>query len=204
MKLRPQIGALEALGIPLTLAILPDQDSYMKIHDWAVAKRHDVFVTLPMEPQDMRQLPPAVKAEDVLTMKASPKAMADYLDALLKGKAVLGVASRMGSAFTQNVDAMEKLLLHLKQRGLVFLDALTTGKTVTEKISQKVLALSLRRHLHWDQVVQKFDATLKTHKRILIYVPLKSDVLKKPEFLDPKTTIPRVFYCHPRLFLPGQ
>ena len=202
---KEDFAALDALGVPVTLLILPDQASYDQAYPWATTQGHDLFLSLPMEPSDMTQLPASVEKNTVLMGSMSPKAMADYLDGFLADRKVLGIASRMGSAFTVDCDAMEKLLLHLKQRGLVFLDAVTTGQTVTEEISKKVLALSMRRHLHWEQVKEKFEGMLKTHRLLLIYVPLKARVLKqlRPWIQKQKTRVAFVraqdWFCSPRL-----
>jgi hypothetical protein len=114
------LETLEKLDVPLTLAV--DEKTYETVHAWAAVHGHSIFLALP-------PLDPAL----------SSKELGDYLDKMLQGKShVMGV---MG-AFPNNPEFAEALILHVKHRGLVFLDTAEHG--MGSEISQKVLALYLK------------------------------------------------------------
>ena len=151
---------LETLGIPLTLVIAPDQISYDLASSWAESQRHGLFLSFPLDRVQF----------------LSSKEMGDQLEKLLQGKKILtGVLGSMEGPLNQ--EALTHFLLHLKHRGLVFLDGSQTERGVLNEISHKTLALSLKTDLKMDNFLS-LPPTTNTHP-LIVNVSLKATHLSK-------------------------
>lgn len=175
---KEDLKALEALGVPVTGTILPEEESYQLIANHQFKHTPELFLALPLEPLG------GVIKTPTLTRAMSPKTMADQLDQWLVDKPkIMGVASRMGSAFTKDAKAMGQLLRYLKQRGLVFLDSKNTNALVGPKVSHDVLALYLTRDFHFDggdkKAMRSIEKALGGGKPLILYLPLQKRALLK-------------------------
>jgi polysaccharide deacetylase 2 family uncharacterized protein YibQ len=149
---------LEKLGIPLTLAILPDQASYDRASSWAQSHDYGLFLSLP------------------LLQPNTPKEMGDQLEDLLQGKKALRGVLSPSEGFSK--EALEPLLLHLKRRGLVLLDRSSGDGTAWEEVSDKTLALSLKQDVLADSVAS-LPKIQKGSKPLIVTIPLKKQLLSK-------------------------
>lgn len=122
----PDRGAFEALMElpgPMTLSFLPYADDVQRMANRAIARGHDILLHLPMEPSGRADPGPGA-------LKSSMEAgelFAALGDNLARFEGYSGVNNHMGSKLTRDEQAMKRVLAFLDNRGLYFLDSLTTG-----------------------------------------------------------------------------
>lgn len=114
------------LPAPVTLALMTYAQGVDDLAAWARANGHELLVHVPMEPNDGR-------------LDTGPNALRTGLDAtelarriewaLSRFEGAVGVNNHMGSRFTADPEAMAVLMAALGERGLLFLDSITTGRT---------------------------------------------------------------------------
>jgi uncharacterized protein len=122
-----------ALPHPLTLAILPYAEH---IAPWAAKVRaagHELMLHLPMEPTDPEEDP----GPNALLADLDPAEIARRIDwNLARFDGYVGVNNHMGSRFTASTVLMRPLMHRLAQRGLLFIDSLTTSASVGEELAR--------------------------------------------------------------------
>jgi len=115
---------LAALGIPLTLSVMPRLGETQDTAKLGAAAGLDVILHQPMEPKRRYVFTPNSGA---LTMDMDSKAVRAALAAnLAANPEAKGVNNHMGSRYTENAERMAVVLEFLKARGLFFLDSQTT------------------------------------------------------------------------------
>lgn len=119
---------------PLTLSFLPYGNESRAMAEEARADGHGVMLHLPMEPTGAADPGPGS-----LKSWMSDGELLRTLEANLAGlNSYAAVNNHMGSKLTRDEEAMETVLTTLKERGLFFLDSLTTGESVAAKAGQAV------------------------------------------------------------------
>lgn len=112
---------------PLTAAFMSYAKDLPRQAAAARAKGHELLLHMPMEPQDASYDP----GPDVLVVGQSAeevrRRVGHGLDAF---EGMIGLNNHMGSRFTAHAAGMQVVMEELRRRGLVFLDSLTTGKSV--------------------------------------------------------------------------
>lgn len=125
--------ALDKLPPAVTLAFVPYAE---RLDDWvqrARTKGHEVMLSVPMEPQGYPQSDPGPNA--LLTM-LTPDRITERLDwSLGRAMGYVGITSTTGSRFTASEDAMKPVIAELRKRGLLFLDARVTPKSVGDAMA---------------------------------------------------------------------
>ncbi len=116
----PAVARLAA-GCPVTLGVGP-----------AVAglpsQRREILLHLPMEPQGYPEVDPG---PDAVLVGMARDRIADLLAAALAALPnVRGVNNHMGSAATSDAPTMDALMAELGSRDLIFLDSLTSARSV--------------------------------------------------------------------------
>ena len=121
--------AQELLALParITYAVLPGLAQSKKVAELARQNKRELLLHLPMEPKNR-------------SMKASPGTLRsdmtpmDFLTTLSDDVAsvpgAVGVNNHEGSALTENREAMKFLMAELKARELLFLDSLTSPRSI--------------------------------------------------------------------------
>ena len=124
-------AALAALEGPLTFAFLPYAGGLAEQTRMVRAKGHELMVHLPMEPQGNERPGP-----HALYSSLSDQELASALAwNLSQFEGYVGVNNHMGSALTEDARVMRLILAEIKVRGLLFLDSLTTAKSVAGKVA---------------------------------------------------------------------
>ncbi len=119
---------------PVTLSFLPYGHGVQSQVDAARARGDDILLHLPMEPSGNAD--PGPKS---LQSGMSADRLFETLDWNLgQFDGYVGVNNHMGSKFTRNEQAMKRVLASLDQRGLIFIDSLTTGGSVVSKAGEAV------------------------------------------------------------------
>ena len=119
------------MNAPLTLSFLPYASNIASQVDEAYAKGHDILVHIPMEPKGNADPGP-----HALLSSTSPSEQMDSIDYnLSQFSHYIGINNHMGSQYTENEDAVERLLNVVKEKGLLVLDSKTTNRSVLEEIA---------------------------------------------------------------------
>jgi len=139
-----------ALRTPLTLAILPYAP---QIDGWAAQARaagHELMVHLPMEPASENEDP-------------GPNALLADLDLgeierriewnLARFEGYVGVSNHMGSRFTADERLMQRLMTRVRDRGLLFVDSLTTSASVGGALARSLGVPTATRDIFLDNEV---------------------------------------------------
>ncbi len=124
---RRRAARVISLPAPLTIAFLPYAKGLGAQTRAARTAGHEIIAHVPMEPTRS-------------TVDPGPKFLATYHGAdeqrarlawsLARLERYVGVSNHMGSRFTASPVHMRRLMLDLRDRGLLFLDSLTSGKSV--------------------------------------------------------------------------
>lgn len=123
-----------ALPRPVTMAILPYGPEPHVLVSRARAAGHEVIVHLPMEPSNSGKDPGPHALVTGLSMPELDRRIRHNLDRM---SGYVGVNNHMGSRFTASERDMDRLMAILKARGLLFLDSLTTGRSVGRHLAEK-------------------------------------------------------------------
>jgi uncharacterized protein len=159
---------LTALGIPLTLAVMPRLGESAETAKAGVAAGCDVILHQPMEPKRRYMFPPGSGA---LTMDMDPAQVRAALAANLASiPGLKGVNNHMGSRYTESAERMGVVLEYLKGRGLFFLDSQTSQDSKAGEAARKTGQAIYTRDVFLDNVrsVQAILAQLRLAERIAL------------------------------------
>jgi len=145
---REMIRSLLSLGIPVTLAILPNTPYQKEAANMAYQKHLDILLHLPMEPRGYPGQNPGPGA--LLTAMDRRLLMDTLRKDLDQVPHVMGVNNHMGSRFTEDREHMEWLLSELKARRLAFLDSRTTPRTLGYPLAKSMGLSSWQRDIFLD------------------------------------------------------
>ncbi|MCK0071031.1 divergent polysaccharide deacetylase family protein [Kordiimonas laminariae] len=124
---------LAELKGPLTLAYLPYAEG-LKWQTEAVRKAgHELMVHLPMQPHNAAADPGPNALIDGLVLQEFERRI-DWN--LHQFEGFVGVNNHMGSKLTEDPALMVRVMAHLQNGGWVFLDSLTSPKTVAERAAK--------------------------------------------------------------------
>lgn len=119
---------------PLTFSILPHLPHTRHVVKAARAKKWEVMVHLPMEPQEYPSANPGL---GVLLTSMTPDVLIDQLRKDLAAiPGAVGVNNHMGSRFTSQSVAMNQVFSELKRQNLFFIDSLTSGDSVAREAAR--------------------------------------------------------------------
>lgn len=139
--------AVIALPAPLTLSFLPYGVHAAEMAVEARAAGHEVMLHLPMQPEDAAE-DPGPKA---LRVDIGPAELADRLDWYLRHlPGYVGINNHMGSRFTRDEAGMTQVMRALRQRGLLFVDSVTTAQSVGLATARRFGVPALARDIFLD------------------------------------------------------
>lgn len=152
---------LLALGLPVTLSILPHSPLAAKIQRMAKKQGVEVLVHLPMEPKTYPRLKPGPGA---LLSGQSPEDMQRIIQEDLASVAsAQGANNHMGSRLTEDQAAMSQVMGALKKRGMFFVDSVTSPRSLAMRTARKAGVPTGRRHvfLDHDQSPEAIEAQIQ-------------------------------------------
>lgn len=115
---------------PLTLAFLPYGYNLKTLTASAVANSHELLVHLPMQPQAVDADP----GPNALLRSLSETEIRNRIKwNLSRFDGFVGINNHMGSDFTTWESGMSVVMQEMKARGLLYLDSLTSAKSVAKK-----------------------------------------------------------------------
>lgn len=139
---------LVALSRPVTLAVLPGLPLSRQIARDAARAGLEVLVQLPLEPY---RFPEDDPGPGVLTLAMSPQEVTRRTRQHLAGvPGAAGVATRMGSRFTEDRSRMRAVLEPVYLQGLFFVDSLTSTRSVGYDLARALGIPAARRQLFLD------------------------------------------------------
>ncbi len=122
-------SAHELLALPgkITVAIMPGLPHSKKVAELARQDKHEVLLHLPMEyrGKNGKQAPGMLRSS--MTPMELLNVIGEDVDSV---PGAIGVNNHEGSSLTENREAMKFLMAELKARDLVFLDSVTSAKSV--------------------------------------------------------------------------
>lgn len=135
------------LPAPLTLAFMTYAPKVASLTKQARANGHELMVHVPMQPADPDTNPgPRVLRGGL----AKAELLARLRWGLSRFDGYVGINNHMGSAFTTNRDGMGIVIDELRQRGLLFLDSVTSGGTVGADVAAETGVPYARRDIFLD------------------------------------------------------
>lgn len=122
--------------VPFTFAVRPDRPGAARDAKAVRDAKHEVFLSLAMEPRGYPRTDPG---KDAILLDLSRIEIEDRIARSLSSIGTAqGVISRLGSAAVNDADVMRAVLLELRHRDLAFVDAHGAGPSVAEQIGEEV------------------------------------------------------------------
>ena len=122
------------LPSPLTVSFLYYADHLPEQIQTAHIAGHELLLHTPMEPINSRFDP----GPGALRTEMSPEEIKDRLAFMLDSfSGYVGINNHMGSRFTADKKAMLIVMEEVKKRGLLFLDSLTSNRSIAGKIARQ-------------------------------------------------------------------
>jgi polysaccharide deacetylase 2 family uncharacterized protein YibQ len=141
--------AREILSLPakVTFAVMPGFPQSRKVAELAKQNNREVLLHLPMEYRSRNGKPaPGMLRSDMTPM--------DFLNTISDDVAsvpgAVGVNNHEGSSLTENKEAMKFLMAELKARDLLFLDSLTSPKSVAYATAKEFGVKAAKRDVFLD------------------------------------------------------
>jgi len=141
--------AREVLSLParITFAVMPGLPQSRKVAELATQNNRDVLIHVPMEYRGKNGKPaPGMLRSDMTPMEF----LATVSDDVASVPGAIGINNHEGSSLTENKEAMKFLMAELKARNLMFLDSLTTPKSVAYVTAKEFGLKSARRDVFLD------------------------------------------------------
>ena len=135
------------LNIPLTFAVLPHLRYSKSLAHEGHAQGHEILLHQPMEPCR----PDCDPGPGALYVGFEPQKIALILTANIEAVPhVVGVNNHMGSRFTASPHEVDATLRYIKQKGLFFVDSVTTRHTQAFKTARKLQMAAASRNVFID------------------------------------------------------
>ena len=140
--------AILDLPVPITVAILPERPKSLRVLNEARRAGKEAILHMPMQPVEGSSPGPG---EMALTVEMSDEEIRRRVERCLDGlPEVVGMNNHMGSEFTQHRRQMDAVMEVLAERGLFFLDSLTTPRSVGLRAARAEHVPALRNELFLD------------------------------------------------------
>jgi polysaccharide deacetylase 2 family uncharacterized protein YibQ len=149
------------LGVPITFAILPrlakSRTLAIEIH----SEGHEIMLHQPMEPHNPHfdPGPGALHAGD--RPETIVKIMEDNISYV---PFAVGVNNHMGSRFTECCNEMNEALRVVKNKGLFFVDSLTSSRSKAYKVARRLRMVTGRRNIFVDNYLDESAVLSQLHK----------------------------------------
>lgn len=132
---------------PLTISFMSYAEDMVHQEADARAHGHEIMMHVPMEPLDAKFDP----GPGALTERLSPADIRKTFDGdLAKFGGYVGINNHMGSKFTAFAPGMEVVMEDLRERGLLFINSLTTDKSVGLAMARRYGVPSAGRNVFLD------------------------------------------------------
>lgn len=141
-----QGNAMVELDGPLTLAFLPHTPHARKLAKKAYLQQKEIILHAPMENSTAAPLGPGALTRE-LSKKDFQLTLSQAIESIPHAQ---GINNHMGSALTQDKQAMQWVMETLQKKQLYFIDSLTSPKSVAYQQAIQHQLPALRRHIFLD------------------------------------------------------
>ena len=144
--------ARDIISLPakITFAIMPGLAQSRNVAELAKQNSHEVLIHVPMEYRGKNGKPsPGILRSDMTPMEFLATVSSDVESV----PGAVGINNHEGSALTENKEAMKFLMAELKARNLMFLDSLTSAKSVAYTTAKEFGLRSAKRDVFLDNDV---------------------------------------------------
>jgi polysaccharide deacetylase 2 family uncharacterized protein YibQ len=152
-------AAIQQLPGSVTLGFTPYA---RRLEQWIGLSRaagHEVLLQLPMEPFDF---PTSDPGPHTLLTSVGPDENLERLEFLLsRFTGYVGVYNRMGDRFTSSVESLLPVLQSIHERGLLFIDARTSGASVAGRLANELGLPHALNNREIDQVASRVEIDAK-------------------------------------------
>lgn len=131
-----QMQQLLETDIPVTIAVIPFLPHSKDVAEQANKLGLEVLLHIPMEPKDLSNHNPGKGG--LFTTMSDDKIYEQVLEEIDAVPYIKGVNNHMGSRFTEDENHMRIVLNAVKERGLFFLDSMTTPKSKATMIANEI------------------------------------------------------------------
>jgi len=132
---------------PLTLAFLPYAEKLPSLTQEARRIGFELMVHMPMEAMDSAEDP---GPGSLRLSQSESENMARFERNMAKFEGYVGINNHMGSRFTSDAKAMKPILQSLKERGLLFVDSVTSPNSVAGEIADQIGLPNAKRQIFLD------------------------------------------------------
>lgn len=141
--------SLAGIGVPLTFAIIPGLHSYREVAAYAAS--NSAIETMIHIPMQAKEWPERRLESNGLLVSMDDAAISERLEEFMRTlPGAIGANNHMGSEFTEHEDKMRVVLNTLKERGLFFVDSVTTPRSVGMRLAQELGMETGRRSVFLD------------------------------------------------------
>lgn len=152
--------------IELTYSFLPFAPYTKKLERSAHRAGKTVFLHLPLQPKDSLSFNPGPGA---LHLQDSPETQREKFEKCLQQVPhAIGINNHMGSAFTEDSEAMANIMAEMKARSLIFVDSLTTAGSVALQAARQAAVQSFGRSVFLDNTVGEEEICIQLEKLVAI------------------------------------
>jgi uncharacterized protein len=145
-----EVNELMAIKIPLTFSIIPGLAHVKGVAEAAHAAGYQVMIHIPMEP---RGYPKQRMEQNGLLLSQSDGEIRRRVEGFLRDVPYAkGANNHMGSRFTEERGKMEPVLGVLKEKGLFFIDSMTTPNSVGKSLAREMGIETASRNVFMDNV----------------------------------------------------
>lgn len=146
------------LPAPVTLAFLPYATELAEQTALARRRGHELLVHIPMRPHG-HDSDPGPNVLDIDLGAVEVRARIDW--SLQQFDGYVGVNNHMGSRFTESAEGMRLVAEAMRGRGLLFLDSLTSAKSVGEATAHALGVPTTRRDVFLDNTDTAAEVELR-------------------------------------------
>jgi len=185
--------ARDIISLPakITFAVMPGLAQSKNVAELAKQNSHEVLIHVPMEYRGKNGKPaPGILRSDMTPMEFLNTVSTDVESV----PGAIGINNHEGSALTENKEAMKFLMAELKARNLMFLDSLTSAKSVAYATAKEFGLKSGRRDVFLDndmdnpvsirkQLDELVDVARKNGKAIGIGHPHPATIIELRKWL---------------------
>jgi len=145
--------ALVSIGVPITFAIIPGLRHDRAVAEYATQNGLEILVHMPMQSREYPRR--RLEENGLLLAQSDDEIRSRVLGYLQQLPGAVGANNHMGSGFTEQRHKMQVVLEVLQERGLFFLDSITTPQTTGLKVAAALQMRHVRRHVFLDNEQQE-------------------------------------------------
>ncbi len=161
---RKSAAEVLSIKIPMTFSILPQLKNTAWIADEGSRLGHDIMVHLPMQ----ATRPMKLGVGGLYTHMSESEIISVLNKDIASVPHIIGASNHMGSAFTQDERLMKVVISELIKHRLIFLDSLTTSKSVGFRIAAEQGLQALSRDVFLDNTDEPAEIMVQWKRALKI------------------------------------